>query len=142
MHLHPAIFPSVVDLARRHGAAAVRVPRDDIRLAIRAGGFHPRWVGWWASLGPLGWWGRRRGGPAARVVDRVYGLYRSGAIDSGYLLAVLSRPGRSEVYLHPSTADRIPLGPNPGDLEALTDREVRAALDGLGGPATFAGLAA
>jgi len=111
-HLHPAVADLVVELAHEYGAGGVRVPRDDVALAVR----HDR-IG--AAMKVLWAWGlgvfARRVEAAARrievaarrieasgrsapgdgrarplvVADRVYGLLQSGRMEEAYVLRVL-----------------------------------------------------
>ncbi|MCL6580015.1 MAG: hopanoid biosynthesis-associated protein HpnK [Firmicutes bacterium] len=148
-HLHPAVADLVVELAREYGAGGVRVPRDDVALALR----HDRSS---AAMKVLWAWGlgvfARRVETAARrapgggrprtlvVADRVYGLLQSGRMEEAYVLRVIDslagslREGRGrpvfELFFHPDTADPVELfGPNPGDLECLLSPAVRRALE-------------
>lgn len=132
-HMHPAVFPVLASRAAALGALGVRLPRDDLRLALR----HDRArlaskLLWAAAFGPLSAWARRRLPPPLRAPDRVFGLFQSGRVTTRYVLGALAtlRPGGSaELYLHPATeAGGEALGPNPGDLATLLDPEVAAAV--------------
>jgi hypothetical protein len=145
LHLHPLIFPTVVELAVRYGAHAIRLPRDELWTSLRHDRRHlftKLW--WWLIFGLLNRNARRHLRRAGLVVaDRVFGLMQSGNMEESYVLSVLHElAGRTaEVYLHPDrAARRHPLGPNPGDLATLLSPAVLAALRERGGPATFSDL--
>jgi chitin disaccharide deacetylase len=133
LHVHPVAFPIVAALAARHGARAIRLPWEGLRAL---GDARPRRAAAEAAvLGALALHGRataRRLG--LTFADRVHGLVRSGAMDEGYVLALVRRlgPGTTELFLHPSTARGEPRGANPGDLAALTSPVVRRAVAARG----------
>lgn len=133
LHLHPAAFPLVAELAARAGARGIRLPWEGLPALADARPRRAALDG--AVLGALAlrWRGvaRRLG---LRFADRVHGIVRSGAMEPAYLLALASRlpAGTTELFLHPSTEPGPPRGPNPGDLAALLDPAVRAALAARG----------
>jgi chitin disaccharide deacetylase len=145
-HMHPAVFAVLAARAAALGAVGVRLPRDDLRLALRHDRAHlTSKLSWAAAFGPLSAWARRRLPPPLRATDRVFGLFQSGQVTTPYVLDALAtlRPGRSaELYLHPAaTAGGEALGPNPGDLATLLDPVVAAAIAGAGARlATYAAL--
>lgn len=145
MHLHPALLPRVTELAARYGAVAVRIPRDDVGLALRcAPSRAPATIAWALVFGILNRWSvrtvRSRGFPP---VDHVYGLYLSGGLRLDYVLgSVAGLSGETaELYCHPDTSPRAtPQGPNRGDLALLLHPALPIALASVGGPATFSEL--
>jgi hopanoid biosynthesis associated protein HpnK len=146
MHLHPAILPHVVELAARHDASALRVPRDRLPPALTR--FPSRAITmlcWRGVFALLGWDGRRRARERGlHVADRVYGLMGSGCMDPRYVIDLLHGPrvATAEIYFHPDTVPASsPLGPNPGDLATLLDPLVREEIRRAGGPAVFTELA-
>lgn len=129
LHVHPAAFPLVAELAARHGAGGIRLPDEG---SVSPGEARPlraaaealvlaRLARHWRPLA------RRRG---LAFAGHVHGILRSGAMDAEYVAALLSRaPGQSaEIYLHPSTVRLDARGGNPGELAALLDPAVRDAL--------------
>ncbi|MEJ2357904.1 MAG: hopanoid biosynthesis-associated protein HpnK [Deinococcales bacterium] len=132
-HMHPAVFPLLTSRAAAMGAVGVRLPRDDLRLALRHDRSH---LGskllWAAAFGPLSSWARGRLPYPLQASDRVFGLFQSGRITVPYVLDALGtlRPGQSaELYLHPAaTPGDEPLGPNPVDLATLLDPTVASAV--------------
>lgn len=146
LHVHPAVFPLLLSLAETYGAHGVRLPRDDLGLALR---YDRRQaaakIAWAVSLGLVGrWCARRLRGRRLAAPRRVYGVLQSGHMDTAYVVQVLRgvRETPVELYFHPSTAARsAALGPNPGDLETLLNPAVRQALAARGlRPATYATL--
>ncbi len=139
LHAHPTVFPILIRLCREYGFTRVRLPGGELRRALSFG----------AGLGRLAeglvFEALRtallpRAG-ALRVVDRSYGLLRSGLMDEEYLRHLLSRlpEGETEIYFHP-TADEsmLPFGGRPTpthhsyrDLQALLSPRVRAAIEDL-----------
>ncbi len=142
LHVHPAAFPVVAELAARHGARGIRLPYEGLaplpearprRAAVEAvvlGALARRWR-------PLA---RRRG---LAFAARVHGVVRSGAMDEPYLVRLLRRVNgpSAELFLHPSTEPGAPRGANPGDLGALLSPAVRRAIEQRGlALATYASL--
>lgn len=144
LHLHPAAFPVVAELAARHGARGIRLtaeglwplrdarPRRAAAEALVLGALARRWR---ALAGRLG----------LAYAARVHGLVRSGAMHEGYVLDLVRRldAPSTELFLHPSTEPGAPRGANPGDLAALVSLAVRRAIVGRGLElATYAALGA
>ncbi|HZL34857.1 MAG TPA: hopanoid biosynthesis-associated protein HpnK [Tepidisphaeraceae bacterium] len=154
MHLHPAVFPLLVKLATQYGAAGVRVPRDDLRFALRYNSQRALTkILWAAAFGCLGRRARRRlAGQNLAVADRVYGLMQSGHMDEAYVISLLERArdvslpqekrglttksqrhevkSTVEIYFHPTTGPRTDdLGPNPGELQTLLSPDVRRTIE-------------
>ncbi len=133
LHVHPTVFSVLLPLARRYGAHGVRVPADDVVLALR----HDRRgagtkLGWAVGLGLAAGWcrqGARASGLA--VADRVYGIFQSGQMTEDYVVKVLRglQAPAAELYFHPSLAAiGETLGPNPGDLATLLSPKVCAVI--------------
>ena len=102
-HLHPTIAGLILDIGRRHGLRAIRLPvepRNALALAEPEGVYHAEpIVDLWARLAR---WRYRRAGILAP--DHVFGLRWSGAMTTRRLLALIDRlpAGLSEIYLHPA----------------------------------------
>jgi hopanoid biosynthesis associated protein HpnK len=133
MHLHPVVFDLLVPLAEEYGARGLRLPRDDLRLALRHGlDGVGRKVLWALCFWPLNAWGARQlRGHSLRVVDRVYGFMQTGQMHAAYVLDLIRhlRVPTAEIYFHPSVAtEGQPGGPNVGDLDALLDPALRQAM--------------
>lgn len=110
-HLHPAVWPIVLDCCRRWQVQAVRLTREPWELDfLRESG---RWA-YRAShalvFGALA--AAVRPGLAAgpfRHADQVFGLLQTGRVDEDYLMRLLPElpPGVSEIYSHPSMDEFI-----------------------------------
>jgi hopanoid biosynthesis associated protein HpnK len=144
MHIHPAVFPLLISVARRYGAGGIRLPRDELRFAIRhdlrrLGPFDRlrtgnalRKIGWALVFGLLSRYCQRllRGSPMT-VAQRVYGLMQTGRMEEAYVIALLEhmRGDSAEIYFHPTTGVRMDdLGPNPQELETLLSAAVRQTI--------------
>ncbi len=133
MHVHPTVFKLLLPLAEQYGDRGLRLPRDDLRLAL---GYDRRHigtkVGWAISLGLLCRWclAHLRNHHLA-VTDRVYGLMQTGQMQEAYVVSLLRRleVPTAELYFHPSTEPVSEfLGPNPGDLATLLSPAVRQVI--------------
>ncbi len=148
LHVHPVVFRLLLPLARRHGARGVRVPTDDLALALR----HDRRgagakIGWALGLRLVSGWCRRRALRDGFVVaDRVYGVFQSGRMTQDYVVKALrgTKASTAEFYFHPSLEELgDALGPNPGDLATLLSPAVRQVILERGlRLTTYAGLKA
>jgi hopanoid biosynthesis associated protein HpnK len=142
LHLHPRIFPIVVELCREYGIAAVRLCREDWRLTLRL-----------APEGPLpkvmqglifAWLSRR----AARLAqaaglavnDHLFGLTQDGRMTEDYVLGLIPglKPGVTEIYCHPATHADVELkrwAPHyqrQAELQALLSPRIRRELTAAG----------
>lgn len=133
LHMHPAVFSLLLPLAQRYGARGVRVPADDVVLALRydrrGAGMK---IGWALGLGLVLSRCRRQAQAVGLVVtDRVYGIFQSGQMTEGYVVKVLRglKMSTAELYFHPSLeVTGEALGPNPGDLTTLLSPTVRQTI--------------
>ncbi len=133
MHVHPTVFNLLLPLAERYGAGGIRLPRDDLRLALAYDRSHlGTKVAWAIAFGLLGrWCWRRLRGRDLVITARVYGLLQTGNMQEAYVVRVLRqlRAPTAELYFHPDTAPGGEvLGPNPGDLATLLSPAVRQAI--------------
>jgi hopanoid biosynthesis associated protein HpnK len=142
LHLHPRIFPLVVDLAREYGIPAVRLAREDWRttLTLAPDGSFPK-----IAQGLIFAWLCRR---ARRLVrnaglvcnDHLFGLLNDGRMTEAYLLGLIPRlqPGVTEIYCHPGLyadpelARWAPAYRRREELDALLSPRLRAALSTAG----------
>lgn len=132
-HLHPTIASTMLDVGRRYGMRAVRVPREPALLVRRIDTSAPLAIP--ALTAPFAMLLMHRFRRAGLLVpDRVVGLAWSGAMTADRLEAVLDLlpDGVTEIYTHPATAGGF-VGAAPGyryaaELAALTAPRVRAAL--------------
>jgi len=145
-HLHPTISGIIIEIGRRFGMRAARVPAEPRGvLALVEPGMNAQadyfLLPWLAIL-------RSRFGRAGLLVPQnVFGLAWSGAMTAARLAALLRclPQGLNEVYLHPATSDRFD-GAVSGyrhaeEFAALTAPDVIAAARGtrarLGGYSDF-----
>lgn len=132
LHVHPVVFNLLLPLAEQHGAYGVRLPRDDLWLALR----HDRdralvKVAWAVALALIcRWCAHRMRGRRLVTPRRVVGVLQSGRMHEAYVVEVLRRlRSPAELYFHPSLAEqREALGPNRGDLATLLSPAVRQAI--------------
>jgi len=145
-HLHPTISGLILEIGRRFGIRAARVPAEPRTiLALAEPGMKSRsdyvLLPWAAIL-------KSRFEKAGLLVPQsVFGLAWSGAMTARRLAALLQHlpPGLNEIYLHPATSDSFE-GAAPGyhyaeEFAALTApstiEEVRRTRARLGGFADF-----
>jgi chitin disaccharide deacetylase len=143
-HLHPMIAADIIAIGTRYGMRGLRVPREPTSVLSviepQAARVTARVTAPWAAL--LARRARRAG---LHTPDAVFGLAWSGAMTRARLVGLLQHlpEGRSEIYLHPATADDF-AGHAPGyryaeELAALIAPDVIAAARylRLGGYADF-----
>jgi len=106
LHLHPRIFPIVAELARQYQIPAVRLAREDWRIALTldSNGFFPK-----LTQGLVFTFLCRRARRQARAAglttnDHLFGLLNDGRLTENYLLGLVPhlQPGVTEIYLHPA----------------------------------------
>jgi len=106
LHLHPGIFPVVVDLAREYGIPAVRLAREDWRTTLALAPDRP-----WPKIAQGVICARlcRRAAQLARAAglicnDHLFGLLNDGRMIEDYLMGLVPRlqPGVTEIYCHPA----------------------------------------
>jgi hopanoid biosynthesis associated protein HpnK len=130
-HLHPTVARTLLLVGRRFGMKGLRVPIEP-RGMLDSGagrlGLAKAMTPWTKLLG------RRASSLGLRTPDTVLGLYWSGAMTQQRVAHLLDRlpEGRTEIYLHPATANQFP-GHAPGyrytdELVALTAPATREAL--------------
>lgn len=147
LHAHPAVLPIVVELARKHGASGIRVPRDPVLPNLRAdrSGLGSKAVTalGHAYLARCCW--RALAGSGLATCDAVVGSMMSGRMTAGYVTRMIEQldSSRVEVFFHPSVADSGQrFGPNRGDLRALLDPALHRLVEQPGYILTnYAGLA-
>lgn len=141
LHVHPVVLDVLAQLSAEFGIGTVRLPSEELGLALELdGGGVAAKVLWSSVFGLL----RRRGArrlqaAGVAVADRVYGLHHTGRVDERYLLSLVPRISAewSEIYCHPALPlegepDNGPPGAGPVELAALLSPRVRAAIDAAG----------
>lgn len=105
MHVHPVIFKYALELAEEYGVRYMRVPEDDLALAVHYLGNDTLALSAQAIVFKLLCRRMRRklNGKGFTVPDRVYGHFLSGRMSEDYVLLVLDqlRNGLHEIYFHP-----------------------------------------
>jgi hopanoid biosynthesis associated protein HpnK len=142
LHLHPRLFPLVVELARKYRIPAVRLGREDWRATLAVDDSHPCPK---IAQGLIFAWLSRRARRLARdaglvVNDHLFGLTNDGRMTEEALLGLAPRlqPGVTEIYLHPGLyADAelrrwAPLYRRQEELTALLSPRVAEALMAAG----------
>ena len=142
LHLHPRIFPVVVDLAREYGIPAVRLAREDWRTTLALAPDHPApKIAQGLIFALLCRRAARRAGAAGLVFnDHLFGLTNDGRMTEAYLtgLAPRLKPGVTEIYCHPGLyADPelerwAPRYRRQEELAALLSPHLKAALAAAG----------
>lgn len=143
MALTPTVFQTALRLACEHGARGFRVPLDDFALYRQLDPVDADRQKEMARAFRLLCKGRRATAEARglRCVERCYGFFRSGRLDTGYLCRLIeSLPeGDFELHCHPDLS--TPEGER--EYQALASREVGDALRARGVTlCTYASLAA
>jgi hopanoid biosynthesis associated protein HpnK len=142
LHLHPSIFPIVVDLALEYGIPAVRLPREDWRTTLALAPDHPLPK---IAQGLIFALLCRRAEKIARNAglifnNHVFGLLNDGRMTTDYLvsLALRLQPGVTEIYCHPGLyADPellrwAPRYRRQEELDALMNPGLKASLTAAG----------
>lgn len=142
LHLHPRIFPVVVDLAREYHIPAIRLAREDWRATLALAPDHPLPK---IAQGLIFALLCRRAETIARSAglvfnNHVFGLLNDGRMTGDYLLGLVPKlkPGVTEIYAHPGLyADPelrrwAPHYQRQAELTALLDPRLRDALTAAG----------
>ena len=133
LHMHPVLWPLVMAEAERHGAAGIRVTRDDLRLSVA---WNRRGLGVRAAHAAIFAWLAQRcrrelTGRRLQWVSRVYGVLQGGGLTEAYLLWLVKALPSSdaEIIFHPGAgaAGSQEPGSDP-ETQALTSAALRAAI--------------
>lgn len=131
-HLHPLILELVLRIGSEFGASAVRIPQEPLWYSRLEGGA----AGATLLLPWLAIMRRRLRAGGMTVNDQVFGIARSGRLDTQALSTILANlpAGVTEIYLHPATLTPGPITESmrsyrhSDELEALMNPAVRAAV--------------
>ncbi len=142
LHLHPRIFPLVVDLAREYGIPAVRLAREDWRTTLALAPDHPLPKIAQGLIFALLCRRAERLAKAAGLVcnDHLFGLLNDGRMTPDYLLGLAPQlqPGVTEIYSHPALCTDpelqrwAPQYQRQAELAALIDPRLPEALAAAG----------
>jgi hopanoid biosynthesis associated protein HpnK len=138
LHLHPAVLPVLVRVAREFGVTAIRVPYEPLVPSFRASGTAAvaRFCVW-AVMGSWTAWARRRLALEGFAVnDQIFGVFDCGHMTLERLLRLVPYlpPGTSEIHVHPATRRcaeierTTPTYAHEAELQALVAPELREAL--------------
>ncbi|MEN6356503.1 MAG: hopanoid biosynthesis-associated protein HpnK [Armatimonadota bacterium] len=146
LHMHPALLPTVIELARRYGAKGIRLPRDPLLANLRV----DRTCLGLKMITAIGHAYLARAGKHAldecklSVCDLSIGAMMSGAMSIDYVIGMLdtARAKSVELFFHPCAFGlTYPQGPNHGDMKTLLDPRLREYVAAKGFiPATYADL--
>lgn len=121
MHVHPVIFKTAIELGARYSVKRMRVPHDDLLLALRFDRSSAFKKVIHASIfGLLSRVMKNRLRTSGFLFsERVYGLFQTGKMNEAYFLqAMKALSARSnEIYFHPALHDACPSAQS-GQLQA------------------------
>lgn len=133
-HLHPTIAGLVLEIGRRYGITAVRVPSEPAAVLRRAGNRSRSSLSSMVTALCAAQLRRRVLGNGLQAPDRVFGLAWSGAMTERRVAALLAQlpNGLTEIYTHPATSNSF-AGAVPGyryadELSALVSPKVKSAI--------------
>jgi hopanoid biosynthesis associated protein HpnK len=139
LHLHPAVLPILVRVARDFGATAIRVPYEPFVSAWRASrtGLFARFFVWLVMGSWTAWARRRLLAEGFAVNAHIFGVFDCGAMTLPRLLGMVRElpSGASEIHVHPATRRcpeierTTPSYAHEDELAALLAPELRQALD-------------
>lgn len=140
LHVHPVIFNSALELGEKYGCRRMRVPEEELRLALEFDGARSAQKRVYAALfgGLARWMKRKLKARGFTFPERVYGNLQSGRMNEQYFLYALDRLSAetNEIYFHPA----LSRGKRPTDeqrqctieFEALTSASVKKRIGELG----------
>lgn len=140
LHVHPVIFRAALELGEKYGCRRMRVPEEELRLAIgfdRANSAqklaHALLFG-----GLARWMNRKLKARGFTYAQRVYGNLQSGRMSEGYFLYVLEHltAETNEIYFHPAVYREGARSDEQRqcalEFEALTSASVKKRISELG----------
>ena len=140
LHVHPVIFNAALELGEKYGCRRMRVPQEELRLAI---GFDPANQAQKrvhaALFGGLARWMKHKlRARGFTFAEQVYGNLQSGRMNERYFLYTLDHltAETNELYFHPALYrdDKLTDDQRQGtiELEALTSATVKRRISELG----------
>lgn len=106
IHLHPAVWPLVRQLAIDFDITGVRLARENLRVTLSLNRQRPASKTAHAFI--FAWLSRRAASSLGtlKTNDHLFGLLNDGAMDESYLVGLLPRlaPGVTEIYCHPAVS--------------------------------------
>jgi hopanoid biosynthesis associated protein HpnK len=140
LHAHPVIFNAALELGEKYGCRRIRVPREELRLALEFDRENAAQKRVHAALfgGLARWMKHTLKSRGFTFAQRVYGNLQSGRMNERYFLYALDRltAETNEIYFHPAfyRGDQITEEQRQGtiELEALTSSTVKRRIGELG----------
>jgi len=134
MHLHPTVGRLMVDIGRRFGLRAIRVPAEPPHIMRRCG--EPVGIGAQALYRWSGILRRQAAAGGLVTNDRIFGIAGSGAMTAERIIRYVAAlpAGTTEIYLHPAAQPDpvlralMPAYRHEAELAALLDPGVARAL--------------
>lgn len=106
LHVHPVIFNTALELGEKYGCRRMRVPEEELRLAMAFDPANRAQKRFHAALfGGLALWMKRKlKARGFSFPERVYGNLQSGRMNERYFLYVLDHltARTNEIYFHPA----------------------------------------
>ncbi|MCE5323197.1 hopanoid biosynthesis-associated protein HpnK [bacterium] len=146
LHMHPAVLPTVIEMAKQYGAHGIRLPHDPLMVNMQVD--RTRLVLKIVTAighGYLAWMGEntlRECGLS--TCEMSIGAMMSGDMKIDHVIGMLGRIRAQsvEIFFHPCASERTdPQGPNQGDMQTLLDARLKEYVIANGYvPATYADL--
>lgn len=140
LHVHPVIFSAALELGEKYGCRRMRVPEEELRLALdfdRAGSAQKRVHA--MLFGGLALWMKRKlRARGFTFAERVYGNLQSGRMNERYFLYALDHltATTNEIYFHPALYRDSRLTSEQRqcavEFEALTSASIKKRIGELG----------
>ncbi len=132
MHTHPVVFAAALRLGKQYGVQRMRVPEEELGLALRFGRDHLcRKLFHWLVFRWLSQVMKRQLRSKGFVFSqRVYGTLQTGQINASYLLFLLRqlKSESNEIHCHPAlyqtSTPSLQEQSRFAEFEALTDKKV------------------
>jgi len=140
LHVHPVIFKAAIELGANYGCRRMRVPEEELRLALRfdhANAAHKR-VHALLFGGLARWMKRKLKARGFTFAERVYGNLQSGRVNERYFLYALDNltAETNEIYFHPAIFRDDDLSDEQRqcviEFEALTSPSVKRRVSEFG----------
>lgn len=138
LHMHPAVFDILLDLAQEYDIKAMRLSREDLGTSLALDARHSLRKRWESMIFTILSRRAEKKLRACGVVfpDTLFGLHQSGDVNEQYLLGLLPklREGVTELYCHPAflpcreVQRWTPTYRRDAELAALASPAVRAAV--------------
>jgi hopanoid biosynthesis associated protein HpnK len=140
-HVNPKVLNILIELATEFNIKVIRLPYEELSFTLKLDSH--QWlskISRWFIFSCLRHYGETRLATAKiKVIDRVYGLLKTGQITENYLLGLIPqiRANLVEIYAHPSLSKAEeplngPAGAGKLELEAMLSSQVRDIIEQSG----------